>query len=543
MPALVKTEVGGIQKFIFSTGKLKEMIGGSEIIYFICQPEFYGPILQEIGCDREIVGGTESRGSDWHMILQNNAGTLSLLLPDAEKGRLFLQAYSRLVLEKFPGLPLFGAQTPMDWNMASLRDARSQVSRLIGNQRMAAPVPAGLAMLPVLRAARLDGQPAVAEINEGGGRELVSLLSLCKRNPAILKRSEERLRDEYAATASRVEWTNNMEEMLPNGGKVALIHMDGNDMGKLFGRIAENLENAPQENNPAAILAKNVIQMKALSRSIEEINRGAFAHAVNMILDYILHFDKDAIRKAAPIMPLRPIVIGGDDITLIVRADLALAFTDFFVARYEKLAAEKNLPLSLGVGMVVMDSSWPFAKAFRLVETLTKSAKRLTRDAKAKRQSSIDYLVLTEEVENDVDDLRGRVYTAVDGARLTAKPFLLKKNALPAFMEEGRKILASLPRSALRPAIAACRGGVAVARELWLNTRENLARRLGGRKGRLMTANRFEHLFPDNFFQAENGVMVTRLGDYLELERLLPAGEEARNYLLKLMLEGGRQDV
>ncbi|MBD5641615.1 MAG: hypothetical protein HDQ91_04270 [Desulfovibrio sp.] len=530
MPVLIRAEVGGIQKFIFATGKLKEMIGGSEIVYQICHKDFYEPVLGQIGCGRK--ADAEMAGNDWHILLQNNAGILALLLPDERLGFAFLQAYSKKVLEQFPGLPIFGAQAPVAWDTASYREARSIVEQRINLQRRSAPPGAGAPMLPVLRASRLDGLPAVAEERSGESREFISLPSLCRRQPGLLKRAEERLRA-YADISEKVIWTGDMEAMLPEGGKIALIHMDGNSMGKLFSDTLEEAEQLP--------VAQGVAALQTLSGAIENINREAFRFAVNALLAYIRQFDKSAVKQDALVMPLRPLVIGGDDITLVIRADLALFFVDLFVSQYERLAASKGYALSLGVGMAVMDSSWPFAKAFALVEELTRNAKKLTAAAGPIRPSSLDYLVITEEVDKNVADLRRRVYTAADGMLLTGKPFELGAGFLLSFMEEGREILETLPRSALRPAFAACRNGANIARAHWLNTRENLERGLGGRKGRLMRASRFERLFPENYFRKDSG--ATMLGDYLELSRLLPPDPLARNGMLKIMREGGNANV
>lgn len=527
MPAFVKAEVGGIQNFIGSTGKLKEMIGGSEIVYHICQKEFYEDILREIGCARQAADRDD--GSDWHMVLQNNAGTLCLLLPNQEKAKAFLKAYSRKGLEKFPGLPLFGAQADMAWDKESWKRARHDADAHISRKRMSSAVASGVPMLPVLRAARLDGLPAVAEEHrKDGGAELVSWLSLCKRNPAMLKMSEDRLRS-LVETPDGVIWANDLEEMLgAKGGKVALIHMDGNDLGKLF--------SSKLEENAHVDLLDGIRAMKKLSEFIEKNNKEAFAHAAKSLLDYIC-FDN----ASNQVMPLRPLVMGGDDITVIARADIALAFIDLFVNRFESLGADEKL--SLGVGMVVMDSSYPFAKAFTLVESLLENAKRRTLDM-TPRPSSLDYLVLTEEVENNEQDLRARVYTATDGSLMTAKPLVLDKGTLASFVENGTDVLAALPRSALRQALTACRKGKNSAHTCWLNTRENLKRRLGGRNNvNLMTADSFDALFPQNFFQEKDGKVFTKLGDYLELERLLPETGELREKLLKIIKEGSQKDV
>lgn len=528
MPVFVEIEVGGIQKFIFSTGKLKEMIGGSEIVHYICQEEFYEPVLKNIACDRRVTDRTE--GNDWHMLLQNNAGILAILLPDGQKASAFLREISRKVLEEFPALPLFGTQAETEWTNSSLQEARRKAEEHILVQRMGNGFSNGVPMLPILRPARLDGLPAVAEVHTSGSREFLSLASLCKRNPTLLAMSEKRLR-KYASSPRDVVWTNDMETMLPNGGKIALIHMDGNDMGKLFGDEIKRLKSES--------LAENVARMRKLSLAIEDINREAFAFCMARLLEYLRSTRQNEDRDSDILMPLRPLVMGGDDITLIVRADLALFVIHFFYQRYEQLAAERGLPLSLGIGMVVMDSSWPFARAFALVEQLTKSAKKISSEMPGVRPSSLDYLLLTEDVEKSVEDLRRRVFTSTDGLRMTAKPYLLQGNNLLDFMLAGVDVLDTLPRSQIRQALTSSRNGQQVTRGLWLNIRENLERRLGGRKGRLMSPRRFEELFPGDFFQEDGRGLSTRLGDYLELAHLLPQGEEARELFFKIMLEGG----
>lgn len=519
MPVYMKVEVGGIQNFIGGTGKLKEMIGGSEIIHHICQEDFYKGILDAIGCANKIDAPAE--GGAWHMMLQNNAGTLCMLLPDKEKAAGFLTIYSGTILKKFPGLPLFGASAFMpDWSKASLDAARMAAEEGVRAQRSSRPADAGMPMLPIFRGARLDGLTAVAEAREGanGEPEPISLPSLCRRNPKMLDMSENRLRNLVKVPDVNNDdliWAKDLDIMLgESGGKVALIHMDGNDLGKLF---RDRLIKAGDAND----ILPCINAMRQLSHLIQEVNEKAFSHAAEYILQSLL-------QEQNPrdfVVPMRPLVMGGDDITLIARADIALPFIQLFTSRFSELGAAENL--SLGIGMVVMDSSYPFARAFTLVESLLENAKHATLDM-APRPSSLDYLVITEEVENNAGDLRRRVYTAADGSILTGKPFILENDNLAKFISNGVKVLDELPRSAMRNAWTECRKGQKASSSFWLNTRENLARGLGGRGGRLMSGKEFDDIFPDGFFQKENGQLRTSLGDYLELQRLLPDNKGLR---------------
>lgn len=540
--AYAKISVEGIQNYICGCGKLKEMIGASEIIHRIATPEFYNGPLAEAGCE-SAVEAPDGKGG-WHIPAQANAGVLCLILPSREAAKKFMAAYGRAILEKFPGLPVYGAVSVFNWNDAdksSYQAARKEADNQISAKRASQPVATGPTMLPVLRRSPLDGLPVVAK----DGEELISLISAARRDREILDLAQKRLRELVPAIDdTSLDWTNDLAELLgvqagEKNGKVALIHIDGNKMGALFKRKLETGAEKP--------LAENIKAMRELSLAVAECVTGAFAHAATKLAKYLLTNDRNSLRSppdvsASLLMPLRPLVLGGDDLTIIARADIALAFVALFTRAFERLGEEKGLTgedrLTAGAGMVVMPASWPFARAFPLSELLLESAKKAGRD---KGISSLDYLVITEEVEARLDVLRERVFKATDGAWLTSKPFLLEGGNLAKFMADGGDILSGLPRSQLRASLEILRKGRNAAQAPFLNLEENIARGLSGRKGKLLSKERFARLFPEeSFFEKRDGEYYTKLGDWLELDRLLPSDSDARKALLELIQEDNK---
>ena len=173
-------------------------------------------------------------------------------------------------LKRFPGLPLYGAQGPMEWTRDSQKEARTTVDQFIARQRATRPVAQGMPMLPVVQSARLDGLPAVGRDKD----ERISLPSLARRDPILLVQARERLRTCAGTNLDGVslEWKENLEEML--GGEkqsVALIHMDGNDLGKCFAKELEAIENDGPE--------QGISRMRKLSTTIQEANEAAFGEA------------------------------------------------------------------------------------------------------------------------------------------------------------------------------------------------------------------------------------------------------------------------
>lgn len=528
--AYVKLEVGGIQTFICQTGKLKEMIGGSEMINSLAG-SFYETIRDKL--DFKAVAAPHS-GEKWVIEIQNNAGALCLILPSEDTARAFLREFSAKALQQFPGLPLYGAQTPVSWTRESLREARFKADNDIGQQRTREPVASGMPMLPVVLAARLDGLPAV----DHDGDERISLPSSARRSPILLNQARKRLQD-LAVKAFKntdlenvpLRWEDNLEDMLGNEKqRVALVHMDGNDLGK---RFADELR-ATENDRPE----EGIMRMRNLSATIQKANEQAFAAALQGIL---IHELRQKSLSRPLVVPLRPLVMGGDDITVIVRADLALAFVQLFARTFEDVTRQCGSPLSLGAGMVAMPASYPFVKAFALVDALLESAKHATLN-RSPRPSSLDYLVLTNDVETNLTVLRQRTSTSLDGASLTTKPLVLDSGTLGSFLNNGRDVLRQLPRSATRSALNSCRKGADMAQRDWSKLYENTARGLGGRNNQnLMTSARFKEIFPGNFFLEEKGKLHTALGDYLELNRLLPEDPGARRDMLEYLLDNSRE--
>ena len=544
----VVLEVGGIQKYILSTGKLKEMIGGSELIESLSAKYLddfaqnnHLNVLKEIRkpVDNEILP------------LQRNAGAMHLLFSSEAKGREFLKNFGKKLLEDFPDLPIFGALEECEFTSSGIREAKFKLSNKITDQRNKYPTSTGMQLLPICAEAPLDGEPAIGKENYGknASSEIISLSSKTKRNEQLLEDSKGRLREIEPddGVGPDLKWSDDLEEIACGSEKVAFIHIDGNDLGKRFRQELENIsdkeadedktgQQAPSEDRYQNAI--NVIKtMSALSNTVKETTTAAFKKGLSECLKHTRSTDS----KGKLLVPARPLVLGGDDVTVVIRADLALYFIDAFVKEFERYSNQelgKKDPkdkLTVGVGMVVCPTGYPFLKAFDLSEELVKNSKELTAHME-NRPSSMDYIVITNDTENDIDSIRAHLFTAEDGSKLTAKPMLLSGNNLAQFVENGISVLEKLPRSTLRNSLSVCRKGVNAALQNYTKLKDNIARGLGGRANQnQMGATEFSELFKEGvetkgFFykDKDDKHFKTKLGDYIELNHLLP--EELKDY-------------
>lgn len=152
-----------------------------------------------------------------------------------------------------------------------------------------------------------------------------------------------------------------IEKMTEKNDWIAIIHADGNGLGQVVQAIGTNEK-----------------QFKEFSESLDKATKAAAVDAYNAVKN---KFNEDKF------IPIRPIVLGGDDFTTICRADIALDYvTEFikqfevktnFVSKYEKLRFDN---LTACAGIAYIKSSYPFYYGYDLAETLCSQAKK---DAKA----------------------------------------------------------------------------------------------------------------------------------------------------------------
>lgn len=185
---------------------------------------------------------------------------------------------------------------------------------------------------------------------------------------------------------------------LEENAEIGVVHADGNGLGQILIGIRQALTASNWTDWQAAAGF-----LLAFSSKIGEATEAAVQQTVLEIL----------VPKAEPqgdikVLPARPIVLGGDDLTVIVRGDLAPHFTSRYLrlfgeATEEKLgevraglgnwdmpveirkAVESALPerLSAGGGVALVNQSHPFAQSSHLAFKLADRAKDAAKDARS----------------------------------------------------------------------------------------------------------------------------------------------------------------
>jgi hypothetical protein len=72
---------------------------------------------------------------------------------------------------------------------------------------------------------------------------------------------------------------------------------------------------------------------------------------------------------------LRPIIIGGDDITFVSEGRLGIWLAKIFLEEFQKQQVSDGKPLSACAGVAITKAKYPFYRGYKLSEDLTRSAK------------------------------------------------------------------------------------------------------------------------------------------------------------------------
>ncbi len=182
---------------------------------------------------------------------------------------------------------------------------------------------------------------------------------------------------------------------------LAIIHIDGNNMGKQF-RECETLT-----------------ARKELSISIRKRTICAFNALIDDILacydDY--HFLKKKTRKNGEILlPIRPLILGGDDMTFVCHARLALHFAAFVMDTLQ----ERGI-YSCG-GIAILPTSYPFFRGYEMTEQLCSAAKKRMRQDDAP-SCWLDFAILHGEQAPTLAQIREQEYHDALGRDMHFGPY------------------------------------------------------------------------------------------------------------------------
>lgn len=423
MPCLSLIETSGNQAYIFGTNKLREQIGASELTYRVgtrwlrealglnaTDPVAWRSLLREK--NGRLAGGVE--------IVVATSGKTILLCDSREQAEALISDITERALKEAPGLSVCGAIVDIaslmgqeaSKAMKALHDRFNRHRQALGAQLTRLP------MLPLAAPCATSGLPA-SHIGKG---EPLSAASVAKVNVNQEWFTRVKTLLQAHGVATRLPYSLDELEKLFDESYLAVIQADGNGLGQIVLAFDQWLD-ADEDYFDA---------LRAFSLELEEATEKAFLAGIQAAA-------KEAARGG--ITPIVPLLLGGDDVTVVAGANAALPFLTAFLSAFEQetaagptlaRVAQKALGaprLGISAGVAFVKSHFPFALAHQLAEALMQSAKSVKNKCRHPANghpypcSSFDFHVLMDASGSDLKTIRGR-RTGSDGCRLWGGPYV-----------------------------------------------------------------------------------------------------------------------
>ena len=229
--------------------------------------------------------------------------------------------------------------------------------------------------------------------------------------------------------------------------KVAVIHIDGNGVGTVMRRLGETMDHIDEDDFSLAVgcsrgdadaLRRFVLTVNdRLDRAVTE----AFAKAWADVAKWA-EADVGPAKRKGSVVPVVPVILGGDDVTVFTSGDYALPFAAAYLERYERATESDVLlrhlgreegtgPMTAAAGVAVVRRDFPFHVAYNLAERLVGEAKKVGK-ARQPVRSTLTYHALFDSSVLDPEKIL-QAYSS-----FTTRPFLLRRDGAPASDPPGR---------------------------------------------------------------------------------------------------------
>lgn len=515
-------EAKGIQRHIVDSGRLSDLIGGSDLIAELCRSEgehgFIGDVAKAVDVDLDF---------------SRCAGGSFCAHADSEEVIADLRALWRLaVAMRHPGLeftdcPPAPAASASD-AAAAARAAMSPLRENVG----ASILPLGQ---PFTAFNPRTGRVAVAPPPQPDDAPLDAVNGPQRRHGKAL--AQGHVRDRLADLLSpegplgdglifprhfdeqEADLNNPAFPFVGGDERVAIVHADISGLGEIYGGLDASGASA-QDCFEVSRAIERAVARALRKASVDRVLPHAPGITGSDALQPVLQrLTTDAARSKAlererrafkrlfgcadsypdepfvgvRVMPARPVVVGGDDVTVIVRADLALDFTATLLEGIEReteaafagALARHRLPrLSACAGVAVVSAGHPVMAGTSMAEGLCKRAKTVGKAASPYR-SALAFAVVTSTEDESEKRHRAREQVTAAGEPMTLDAILVGPPQpgaphFPAFRALARTLAATPGKGKLFDALRLrWDGDVAAAEIAWARfwdylTREDL---------------------------------------------------------------------
>jgi hypothetical protein len=421
-----------IQQYIFSSNKLREQIGASYIVEKLMFDECIPLALQQIfgmlqapSChlwmQNHGLYGLAEDGNSHFEIGYIGGGNALVLFRDAGEAKRFVTLYSRILLEHFPGLKTAFAIGEFHYEGEAYRDCRRKLNEhLVRNRNLMHSV-----TYP-FKHGIFDDCDLSGEAKEIKGKDGAFVSSISKSRQMYVSEASAALKADLLdeGAAPKYMFTENQELLgqAEEKGYIAIVHADGNKMGQRF------------------MEAMSLEETRRLSHSTKEFSRSVMKALIGDVLDVIERgwdFPTLKVEDGKRILPIRPIIMGGDDITFVCEGRLGLFLAERLLKHMTETPIDRQ-NIQACAGVLLVHSKFPFYKAYKVCEEITTVAKKCSRGTV---HSWLQYHISSGGISGTYAEILANEFTLNNGKCLKYGPYVVNhaEHGNPASIYELKK--------------------------------------------------------------------------------------------------------
>lgn len=419
-----------IQNYIFSGNRLKTNIGASYLVDRVFSDALL-PVIREALGEGELddVTWRTVEDPDWSQMETRarvgyigGGNALILFRPDETEDTLrdIVARFTRHLLAAYPGLRTGAAIGILSLDaagrMTSPHDLTALVHQLKDEQNTVFPL-VNVPYTGLTLSCEVNGEAAIsydrdekrffsAEVEaklladrKSDGHEAPAEAELWRKLKSVLPT------DKAASFLAGFAFPMEIGELGQRETEdyIAIVHIDGNNMGQKFA----DCDTLTKRKNMSLSIRQATIS--AFTELLEKVEQEYDTYS-----SYLTLHMKDGKR----FLPVRPLVLGGDDMTFVCAAKVAIPYAKFLM----EALMEKHIPGCDGIascaGIAILPSSYPFFRGYEMAEQLCDAAKKRMRVLQEKRDCDscwLDFAMLHGEQAPTLEQIRAEEYGGVLG--------------------------------------------------------------------------------------------------------------------------------